>query len=90
MQCNDTPTCPHCGQKMDKWALPDGTTWQAEYHYVCFNDECSYFVQGWQWMYEHYKRRASYRHCVNPKTGASRPLPVWSVTALKDRVIKDN
>ena len=48
----DQPECKHCGQKMDKWAVPPASTWDTEFHYVCFNDECPYFVKGWEWMKE--------------------------------------
>lgn len=80
--------CPHCGKEMDKWTIPAASSWDAEFHYVCFNDECVYFVTGWQWMREKYQANASYRHCVDPATGCSRPLPVWSADALKDQIIK--
>jgi hypothetical protein len=72
---------------MDKWRVPEASTWDSEFHYVCFNDDCPYFVNGWSWMQEKYQAKASYRHCINPTTGCSRPLPVWSLTALKDGII---
>ena len=86
----DHPECPHCGQKMDKWAVPTASTWESEFNYVCFNDECPYFIRGWEWMQEKYQARASYRHCVDPATGTSRPLPVWSLTALKGDIIHND
>ncbi len=84
------PVCPHCNNEMNKWAVPAGSTWDVEFLYVCFNDECEYFVRGWKWMQEKYQAHASYRHSVNPATGASQPLPVWSLTALKNDIIYDN
>ena len=75
---------------MKKWAIPDASTWKAPFHYVCFNDECDYFVRGWKWMEEKYHAHASYRYCIDPATGHGRPLPVWSLTALKNDIIYDD
>ena len=83
----ETPLCPHCGSEMKKWATPDGSTWISEYMYICFNDECPYYVRGWQWMWEQNQVTASYRHKYDPVTGEKGPIPVWSPTALKSGII---
>jgi len=75
---------------MNKWAIPEGSTWAVAFNYVCFNDECPYFIRGWKWMEEKYMAKASYRHCIEPVKGKSRPLPVWSHTALKSDIIYDD
>ena len=75
---------------MLKWGVPDLNTWDTEFLYVCFNDDCPYYVRGWEWMEEKYQAKASYRHCIEPVKGHSRPLPVWSLTALKDDIIYDD
>lgn len=84
-----SPECKHCGRKMDKWAVPTASTWVSEFNYVCFNDECPYFVKGWDWMWEKYNARASYRYCIEPASGHARPLPVWSNDALRSDIISD-
>lgn len=82
--------CPHCGQQMKKWKTPPFSTWSAEFQYVCFNDECPYFVKGWKWMLEKYSVHSSYRHRYNPETGESGPVPVWTYSALKGDIIEDD
>ena len=84
-----TPKCPHCGVEMKKWRTPENSTWGILFQWVCFNDECDYFVRGWDWTMEHQNVKASYRHRLNPETGKSGPLPVWSYNALKDQIIDD-
>jgi hypothetical protein len=84
-----TPICSHCGEKMNKWKIPDGSTWETEFHYVCFNDTCPYYVRGWEYMMQQNNVHASYRHRYNPKTGKSGPLPVWSDDALKKDILDD-
>jgi hypothetical protein len=81
--------CPYCGQKMNKWQPPEDSTWTGALQYVCFNDECPYFKKGWNWMYEQFQQKASYRHRYNPSTGESGPLPVWSEKAMKNFIIED-
>ena len=87
---SETPrTCRHCGSSLNKWLVPDGASWDEEYFYVCFNDECSYYQNGWTWMESQYSQKASYRYMVNPATGASSPLPVWSDTATREMIVED-
>ncbi len=81
--------CPHCGAEMKKWKVPGDSTWNEDFHWVCFNNECQYYVRGWDWMHEKYQQTASYRCRVNPRTGASGPLPVWSPEAHKEFIIDD-
>lgn len=82
-------TCPHCGKEMKKWRTPADSTWGTPFQWVCFNDECTYFVKGWDHMMETQNVKASYRHRVNPETGAGGPLPCWSYGAHKDQIIED-
>jgi hypothetical protein len=88
----ETLRCPHCDGRLSKWAVPDSpfNEWPSEFQYVCFHDECPYFVKGWAWMREKFQVTASYRHRLDPSNGESGPLPVWSNDALKAGIIKDS
>lgn len=83
------PQCPHCGREMDKWAVPDNSTWPDDYHYVCFNDECGYYVNGWVYIEEQRGVKASYRHMCKPDGSGGAPLPVPTPEAGRGRIIKD-
>jgi hypothetical protein len=81
------PVCPHCGETLQAFELPENTGWQGDFQLACFNDDCPYYVRGWQHMEGNYSVKASYRYRVDPTTGASSPLAVWSPDALKNRIM---
>ena len=89
MNETETQKCPHCDVEMKKWRTPDHSTWSSTYQWVCFNDECPYYVRGWEHMMETQDVKASYRHRVDPGTGTSGPLPAWSARAHRDQIIDD-
>jgi hypothetical protein len=89
MNDQERPNCPHCHEPMKKWRTPENSTWTATFQWVCFHDECEYYIRGWDWMMESQKVKASYRHRLDPDTGASGPLPVWSKEAHKDHIMDD-
>ena len=81
--------CPHCGALLARFALPDAGFDHA-YDLACFNDECSYYVRGWTWMSEHFGVNTSYRYRVDSQSGQASPIPVWSSTALRCRILSED
>jgi hypothetical protein len=81
--------CPHCETRLSKWRVPDEASWNDEFFFVCFNNDCSYYKDGWTWMEQQFKQKASYRYAVNPNTGASSPLPVWSDSATREMIVDE-
>ncbi len=82
------PSCPHCGEPLLPFALPEAGGWDSPFQLACWNDECPYYVRGWTWMESEYGVRSSYRYRLDPGTGAASPLPVWSPTAIRDQIIE--
>ena len=81
-------TCPHCGAQMDPIQTPLLSSWGGEIHYVCFNDECSYFKNSWNVLDNQGVEKTGYRCRMDPR-GSCGPLAVWSPDALKDLICED-
>ena len=78
-----TPACPHCGEEMNLWEVPpinysDGLGWGTPYLYLCFNNECPLFKQGWENIEENYGHHSSYRCLCYPGTENFECMPVFS------------
>jgi len=82
-------TCPHCGDELQTWRVPEGASWEDDFFLVCFNNECPYYQKGWNWMKEQYNQEASYRYSWIPSTGASSMIPVWSDEATRQMIVSD-
>ena len=86
-----TLQCPHCGEKLKKWAVPDNpfeVTWDNEFMYICFNDRCPYYVRGWDHMSKEGNRGVSYRLMYHPDKDACMPIPVPSPGALRESIVE--
>ena len=90
----DKPQCPHCGSMMKIWEVPpinvgDGLGWGTPYLFLCFNDDCPLYQQGWNNMMDNYAQRASYR-CFNyPGTTQFELMPVFSPVGGQGQVIDE-
>ena len=88
------PVCPHCGQEMAIWECPpmtfsDGLGWGTPYLYVCFNDECPLYVEGWENIMEHYANVASYRCICDPSSKKMECMPVFGREGGKGNIIDE-
>ncbi len=79
--------CPHCHNATQLWQSPEASSWGGNVLEVCFNDQCPYYVEGWNWMKTQFHVSCSYRYFHDPATGRSGPLPVWSPAALRDSIV---
>ncbi len=83
IMAQEKPKCPHCGNRMNIWEVPsihcgDGLGWGTPYLFMCFNNDCKLYTQGWENIKEHYSHTASYR-CMNyPGTQQFELVPVFS------------
>jgi len=87
-----TLACPHCGERLKKWAVPDNPfvqTWDNDYMYICFNDACPYYVRGWEYMHREGNHGTSYRLMYNPEKDRCLPIPVPTPKALWDGIIEE-
>ncbi len=89
------PLCPHCNTEMTLWEVPeitfsDGLGWGVPYLFVCFNDECPSYKEGWDNLRETMDYKASYR-CINsPGSDNFEYMPVFSPVGGKGQVLDDN
>ncbi len=86
------PVCPHCQQDLSCCEAPpfhigDGLGWGSEVLYICLNDSCSLFVNGWAQIEEKYGHSSSYRYMQLPGSKEANLMMVGSEDAFKGSVI---
>ena len=79
----ERPVCPHCGKEMKIWecaetGLSCGSGWGTPYLFVCMNDACPPFVNGWDAMKRGYGRKCSYRCICFPDSQKAEMMMVFS------------
>ncbi len=90
----EKPLCPHCKKEMSIYEVPpvtfsDGLGWGTPYLFLCFNDDCSLYKQGWENLKKNYNQTASYR-CMNyPGTDTFELMPVFSPMGATGQIIDD-
>ena len=90
----EKPICPHCNEEMNIWESPpfamgDGLGWDSPYLFVCFNDKCPCYVQGWQNLMENYSQHASYRCMQSPNSKNFEFMPVFSPAGGSGQVVDE-
>lgn len=87
-----TLQCPHCGERMKKWRIPQTpfTEWDNEFMYICFNDACPYLLRGWSVMESQGNRGFSYRMMYHPERDVLMPVPVPNLRALKESIVEED
>ena len=88
------PRCPYCNEEMNLWEVPpvnvgDGLGWGTPYLYICFNDNCSCYQQGWDHMKKTYAHTASYRSINYPGTETFEIIPVFSSMGGRGQVVDE-
>lgn len=85
-------TCPHCATELSLCHAPamhvgDGLGWGCEYLLVCLNDECSLFVNGWEYIENQYGHSGSYRYMEIPGGKESYNMMVGSKDAFTGSLV---
>jgi len=86
------PTCPHCKTELSCCESPaihvgDGLGWGSDVLYICLNDECSVFINGWKQIEIQYGHSSSYRYMQLPGSSESNVMMVGSEDAFKGSII---
>jgi len=79
--------CPHCQTKLSCCTTPpfhvgDGLGWGSDVFFVCLNDACPLFTNGWKLVETQYGQNASFRYMVLPGEKTGGPMMVGSKTAF--------
>lgn len=79
--------CPHCQTRLSCCTTPpfhvgDGLGWGSDVFFVCLNDECSLFVNGWKHVEVQYGQTASFRYMILPGEKEGGPMMVGSKSAF--------
>ena len=84
--------CPDCDTKMSCCEVPpihvgDGLGWGSEVMFICLNDECPTFKDGWQKVEVNYGHKGSFRNMQLPGSRELNALMVASKVAFTGSII---
>jgi len=91
---SERPVCPHCGQEMKVWEcfstpFTCGSRWGSPYLYVCANDQCPPFVEGWESMKKQYGRTCSYRCICYPDSLKTEMMLVYTRVDMDSGIVDE-
>ena len=84
--------CPKCNEKLSCCEAPpihvgDGLGWGSEVLFICLNDTCPTFLNGWEQIEKRYGHHASYRYMELPGSKEGNFMMVGNSDAFKGCVI---
>lgn len=84
--------CPHCKTTLSCCATPpmhvgDGLGWGTDVFFICLNDECPLYVNGWKHVEEQYGKVSSFRYMKLPDEKKGSPMMVGSRIAFTGSII---
>ena len=84
--------CPHCGGRLSLCHSPpvhvgDGLGWGSEYLFICLNDTCPLFVNGWEYIESQYGHVGSYRYMEIPNSKETYNMMVVGREAFTGSVV---
>lgn len=92
LHTNEVHECPYCKERLSCCATPpmhvgDGLGWGTDVFFICLNDDCPMYVDGWKYVEEQYGKVASYRFMKLPGEEKGSPMMVGSSIAFTGNVI---
>lgn len=84
--------CPHCNTPLSCCHTPpfhvgDGLGWGSDYMFICLNDECSLYTNGWEYIEEQFGHVSSYRYMIIPGEKSGNAMMVGSPDAFKGNIV---
>ncbi|MDH3349233.1 MAG: zinc ribbon domain-containing protein [Desulfobulbaceae bacterium] len=84
--------CPHCNTQLSLCHSPpvhvgDGLGWGSEYLFICLNNDCSLFANGWKNIENNYGHVGSYRYMRLPDSNEEYNMMVAGKDAFTGSVV---
>jgi len=85
-------SCPHCSGDLSLCYAPsmhvgDGLGWGSEYLFICLNDECPLFCNGWDYIANQYGHVGSYRYMEIPNSKETYNMMVVGKDAFTGSIV---